>query len=206
MFLLKQSALATLLAVAIVGAAHAQAPSPTARGSGADAAPPASADGSLGRRKPSSEPATFVKKAAQAGLTEVALAKQASSQAQDPKVKQFAEHMVQDHSNANDQLTSIARQKGLEVPSSLDAEHEAIVKKMSSKSGAAFDAAYSKQMVTDHKKAVALFEGASKSSDSDLAAFAQKTLPTLKEHEQMAHELPGVMHSASATDSARQKQ
>jgi putative membrane protein len=191
-----QSALATLLAIGVVGAIHAQAPSASQQGS--DARTAAQHDGA--------NPAAFVKKAAQDGLTEVTLGKQAVNKAQDPKVKQFAQHMVQDHSKANDELTSVAKKKGLDVPSSLDAEHQAIVQKMSSKSGADFDAAYSEEMLKDHKKAVALFQGAAKSPDADLAAFAQKTLPTLKEHEQMAQQLPGAMHSASATESERRKQ
>jgi putative membrane protein len=196
MFLRTQSTLATLLAIGVVGAIHAQAPSASKQGAGAEPA----------AQHAGANPAAFVKKAAQDGLTEVTLGKQAASKAQDPKVKQFAAHMVQDHSKANDELTGLARKKGLEVPSSLDSEHQAIVQKMSTKSGAQFDAAYSEEMLKDHKKAVALFEGASKSSDPDLAAFAQKTLPTLKEHEQMAQQLPDAMHSASATDSTRRKE
>jgi putative membrane protein len=191
-----KSALATLLALGVVGAIHAQSPSASQPEAGARTA--AQHDGA--------SPATFVKKAAQDGLTEVTLGKQAATKAQDPKVKQFADHMVQDHSKANDELTELAKRKGLPVPSSLDAQHQAIVQKMSNKSGADFDAAYSEEMLKDHKKAVALFEGATKSADSDLAAFAQKTLPTLKEHEQMAQQLPGAMHSASAMGSERPKQ
>ena len=42
----------------------------------------------------------------------------------------------------------------------------------------------------DHNKAIALFESATKASDPDLAGFAKKTLPTLKEHKQMAEKLP----------------
>ena len=64
--------------------------------------------------------------------------------------------------------------------------------------GADFDAAYGKQMKEDHAKTVALFQAATQTSDPDLAAFAKKTLPTLTEHEQMAGELPGAMHSARA--------
>jgi putative membrane protein len=44
-------------------------------------------------------------------------------------------------------------------------------------------------MVSDHEDAVRLFERGSKSSDPDIAAFAQKTLPTLQHHLMMAQEL-----------------
>jgi putative membrane protein len=145
-----------------------------------------------------SDPATFVKNAAQGGLTEVALSRAAASKAQDPAIRKFAEHMVQDHSQANDELMSVAKKKGLEIPSALDSEHQAILQKLSHESGRGFDSAYSNQMVTDHRKTVALFEQACQSSDADVAAFAKKTLPTLKEHERMAEELPGAMRSARA--------
>jgi putative membrane protein len=62
---------------------------------------------------------------------------------------------------------------------------------LQAKSGADFDAAYSQHMKMDHTKAIALFEGASRSADADFAGFAQKTLPTLKEHKQLAAGLPG---------------
>jgi len=144
------------------------------------------------------DPASFVTKAAQGGLTEVAVSKAAEASSQDPKVKQFAEQMVRDHSKANDELASLAKSKGLQVPTSLDAEHQAIVQKLSNKKGADFDAAYGKQMKEDHAKTVALFQAATKTSDPDLAAFAKKTLPTLTEHKHLAGELPGAMHSARA--------
>jgi predicted outer membrane protein len=46
---------------------------------------------------------------------------------------------------------------------SLDAEHQATVQKMSKQSGAEFDKAYSMQMVNDHRRTAALFQGATKS-------------------------------------------
>ena len=46
-----------------------------------------------------------------------------------------------------------------------------------------------KEMVSDHLGAVKLFENASKSADPDIAAFAQKTLPTLQHHLMMAQDL-----------------
>jgi putative membrane protein len=134
----------------------------------------------------------FVKKAALGGMTEVELGKLAQSKSKDSNVKAFADRMVRDHSKANAELTGIAKGKGVEVPMSLDAEHQAMVKDLSGKSGTEFDTAYSKHMVMDHAKTIALFEGATQNSDADLAAFARKTLPTLKEHKQMADALPGA--------------
>ena len=65
-----------------------------------------------------------------------------------------------------------------------------MIDSLRSKSGADFDAAYSQHMNMDHDKAIALFEGASKSPDPEFAGFAQKTLPTLQEHKRLASTLP----------------
>ena len=44
-------------------------------------------------------------------------------------------------------------------------------------------------MKSDHEDAVKLFEKASKSDDLEVAAFAQKTLPALLHHLEMAKDL-----------------
>ncbi len=135
-------------------------------------------------------PAMFVKMAALGGMTEVELGKIAQTKARDPSVRKFADEMIKDHSKANTELATLAKTKGLAVPTTLDSEHNAIVQKLTSKSGADFDAAYSKQMMEDHDKTIELFKGATKSSESDVAAFAKKMLPTLEKHKQMADSLP----------------
>jgi putative membrane protein len=144
------------------------------------------------------EPAAFVKKAAQDGMTEVEAGKVALAKSQDPSVRSFAQRMVDDHSKANAELSSIATAKGIDVPKELDAEHQTMVDALSAKSGSDFDREYSQHMNMDHHKAIALFEGASRSSDADLARFARKTLPTLKQHKELAETLPGKSASAKS--------
>lgn len=152
-----------------------------------------------------SNPATFVKTAALDGMTEVELGKLAASKSSTSDVKRFAQKMVQDHEQANQQLTAVARSKGLPVPTKLDAKHEAMVQALSAKSGAAFDSAYASHMAKAHTKAVALFEAASQSSDPDVAAFAKKTLPTLQEHEQLANNLNASVETRTASAPAKDK-
>lgn len=153
--------------------------------------------------KAGAEPASFVSHAAQTGLTEIELGKVALNKSQDPAVRKFAERMVQDHGKANTELTTIAKRKNLDVPASLDSEHQSMVQSVSAKSGAAFDAAYSEHMAMGHSQALALFESASKSSDADLSAFASKTLPTLKEHKKMADALPAVRSASAGTETPK---
>ena len=141
-------------------------------------------------------PKSFVEKAAQDGMTEVELGKVALQKSSDPQIRSFAQRMVQDHGKANDELASIAKSKGIMAPKSLDSKHQAMVKNLSGKSGSAFDQEYSKHMNDDHSQAIALFESESRAPDQDLAQFASKTLPTLKEHKQLASELASAKNGS----------
>ena len=108
-------------------------------------------------------------------------------------MKQFGQRMVDDHSKANSELMSLASSKGITLPADLDAKHRETVTKLSGMSGAEFDRAYGKMMLSDHTKDVSEFEKQSaRGTDPDLKSFASKTLPTLQEHLQMARALPGA--------------
>jgi putative membrane protein len=135
--------------------------------------------------------AKFVEKAARQGMTEVEASKLALQKSNNEDVKSFANHMIKDHTQANNDLTSIASSKNLTVPTDPDMLHKAAIKRLSSKSGAEFDRAYAQQMSKDHDKTVALFRSASSASgvDPELQAFAKKTLPTLEHHDQLAMQL-----------------
>jgi len=134
---------------------------------------------------------TFVSKAAQAGMTEVEVGKLALEKSKDPAIRGFAQKMVADHSKANSELAQLATAKGVTPPRKLDAEHQAMVNSFRTVPAGDFDRQYSQHMNMDHAKAIALFESASQAEDPQIAEFAQKTLPTLKVHKQLAEKLPG---------------
>lgn len=129
----------------------------------------------------------FVDKAAMGGVAEVKLGQLAQQKGSSDQVKTFGQKMVDDHSKANDQLKAIATGKGMDVPADMEPKAKAAMDKLSKLSGAAFDSAYMKMMVADHKEDIALFEKeAASGTDADLKAFAAKTLPTLHGHLKMA--------------------
>lgn len=141
------------------------------------------ASSSKGSSQLSAADQNFVKKAAQGGMAEVELGKLATEKASSDDVKKFGQRMVDDHGKANDQLKQIASQKGVNVPSDLDAKDKALKDRLSKLSGPEFDRAYMKNMVRDHTKDVAEFRKESKSAkDDDVKNFASQTLPTLEDH------------------------
>jgi len=134
--------------------------------------------------------ASFVKKAADGGLAEVAMAKLAQEKAESADVKAFAQKLEKDHTQANTELKQVASQKNITLPDAPSSMHQAKHDKLAKLSGAAFDKAYIAAMLEDHQKDVREFSReASSGSDSDVKAFAAKTLPTLKEHLQQVQEL-----------------
>lgn len=140
----------------------------------------------------------FFTKAAQAGMAEVTMGQLAQSQASSDAVKSFGQQMVTDHGTANDELKQLAAQKGVTLPTKVDAKEQHLIAKLKGKKGAAFDHLY----VTDagdkdHTAAVKLFEHASKSKDADVKAFADKTLPTIKHHLEMARQIAKDMGHAA---------
>jgi predicted outer membrane protein len=66
------------------------------------------------------------------------------------------------------------------------------------KSGAEFDRAYLEMMVTDHSKAIELYENASKSADTDVSGFATKMLPSLREHHDKAKSLQSTVNTSQS--------
>jgi len=145
----------------------------------------------------------FVMEAAMGGLMEVELGRVAAQKGASDAVKQFGQRMVDDHSKVNAELMTLATSKGMTLPTALDEKHQKEVAKLSAMSGAEFDRAYGKMMLSDHNKDVKEFEKQSThAGDPDLKAFAAKNLPTLQEHLQMAKTLPGAEGGGSNNNSS----
>ncbi len=132
---------------------------------------------------------TWITKAAQGGMAEVELGKLAQSNASSDAVKQFGQRMVDDHTKAGEELARIAADKGITLPTGLDAKNQATKDRLSKLTGKEFDRAYMQDMVKDHRGDVAEFKKeAASGKDPEVKAFASKTLPTLEEHLKLAEQ------------------
>jgi putative membrane protein len=149
-------------------------------------------------------PQSFVAQTAVIGKAEIELGKLALKNSKDASVQEFAQRMITDHINADQQLKSVAAKHGLNLPQQLDPEHQALKEKLTNLKGADFDREYTKAMIGGHEKAVALFEAASQNAQmpADLKQFTSDTLPALKAHRDMAHSLEGKSDIQHASDHA----
>ena len=96
----------------------------------------------------------FVKDVASDGTAEVELGRMALDRAVNPDVKKFAQMMIDDHTKANQELTSIATQYNIAVPSAPDDKHNDLRDKLAKYQGADFDREYINAMVDDHQDAL----------------------------------------------------
>lgn len=132
----------------------------------------------------------FVIKAAEGGMAEVTLGQMAAQKATDADARDFGNRMVNDHGKAGDELKQLATNKGIALPTDLNAEAKKTSADLSKKSGKDFDKSYMNDMVKDHEKDVKEFEKASKDvQDPDLKSWASKTLPVIQDHLRMAKQI-----------------
>ena len=126
---------------------------------------------------------SFYTKLAQGGLDEVDLGKLAAQKASDPKLRDFASMMVKDHSEANQELKTLAASKNISLPEHVSASQVAGKTKLHALQGESFDKSYIKSQVAAHKDTVKLLNKEIESGqDPDAKAFAQKVLPTVDSH------------------------
>lgn len=129
----------------------------------------------------------FAVNAADAGMLEVELGRLAATNGANTQVKAFAEGMVTDHSQANEELKSLAAGKNITLPATLSEDKQKKVTDMAAKKGADFDKAYMDMMVDDHEKVVDMFKKeADKGNDMEVKGWAAGKVPTLEHHLEMA--------------------
>jgi putative membrane protein len=125
----------------------------------------------------------FILAAAQGGMTEVKLGELAATNGMRADVKEFGQMMVKDHTAINDDLKTLAMQKNVTLPDSLDARHQAMVDKMAALTGSEFDDAYIKGMIEAHQKDAKAFKAESAATqDADIKSFLDKSIPVVEAH------------------------
>ncbi len=129
----------------------------------------------------------FITKAAQDNIGEIQVAKLAEQKASDNNIKQMAQRFINDHQQNEQQLKQVAQQLNVTLPDKPSAKAQAKYDKLSKLNGKEFDQAFMRDQVKDHQHDVALFQKVESSAkDQAVKAYASQTLPTLKEHLQIA--------------------
>jgi putative membrane protein len=127
--------------------------------------------------------ADFAVKIADAGMLEVELGRLALKNASSPKVKEFAQMMIDDHSKNNAELMEAAKKKNITLPAGLSDKCQKKYSELSEKKGKDFDKDYMSAMVDGHQEVLdELNKQAEKGNDADLKAWAQSKVEGIKLH------------------------
>jgi putative membrane protein len=162
-------------------------PSPTAATTATTAAPLSSAD------------AAFLATAASDAQFEVESGRLATSRAADSRLREFGSRMIRDHSQEYQSIQALARGAHITVPSGPAPEQRNILSAWSAERGGAFDCSYAPAMFLGHDAVVMAFTTEATSAGSaQVRQFANRELPTLRDHLGMAGQnLNGLRCGAS---------
>lgn len=132
----------------------------------------------------------FVKEVAMSGMTEIAAAKVGQERG-NAEEKTFATQMIADHTKTSEELKSIVpADTKAAIPTALDSSSQSKIDKLKNAKPDDFSSQFDSMQVSAHKDAVSLFERYAKGGeDPKLKDWAEKTLPGLKHHLEMAQNL-----------------
>jgi putative membrane protein len=135
--------------------------------------------------------AAFLKDAAEAGEAELRASKVAQTKARRSEVRSFADTMVTEHSRMSEELKRLAAAKRVTLPSAPGVLQQSKLKLIEAGDDDKFDERYVSSFgVKAHEDTIKLFEEAARTAtDAEVKAFAQKSLPVLQHHLQMARSL-----------------
>jgi putative membrane protein len=132
----------------------------------------------------------FVKKAMQGSIAQVQLGQLTLQKSNNDQVKKFAQKMIDDHTKLNEQMKPVAQQLRVDIPTDVSKKDKALMSKMQALSGAAYDEAYLKDMVKNHKQDLSEFQlEAANGHDPSVRDAATQGSKTISEHLQMAQQL-----------------
>ena len=142
----------------------------------------------------------FVTAAATSDMYEVEAGKIAAERSTNSAVKDFANHMVEAHTQTTDKLKSILAANNVKVtpPAHLDSRRQGMIDNLRGAKAADFDHRYVEQQEAAHEEAQILMRGYAKDGDNaSIKQFASETLKAVKEHLAMVEKIEKDMKTAS---------
>ncbi|HEU4471834.1 MAG TPA: DUF4142 domain-containing protein [Flavisolibacter sp.] len=133
---------------------------------------------------------TFMTNVAMGNMAEVQAGQLAATKGTNPQVVQFGQHMVTEHTLAQTELRAMADSLGVALPTTVDAEHQALMVRLNGLSGYSFDTAYMNSQVRDHQKTLNIFQMEMNDGNHQRVRFyASKYMPHIQMHLQEAQSI-----------------
>ena len=150
----------------------------------------------------------FVDDAAVSDMYEVQAGQLAEMRSQSSQIKQFAQQMVDAHTQTSNELKRIVAKSAPNFisPMDLDARRQVLLDDLKGARDEDFDGRYIAQQINAHQEAAILMRGYAKNGDSpEIRMFAQETLPKVEMHLKMIKEIDHALsaHNAQARNTTR---
>ncbi len=136
----------------------------------------------------------FAQEAASGGMMEVQVGNLAQKDSKNKAIQEYGKMLVDDHTNANNDLKDIASKKNINLPTTVTSDQQDKIDKLSKETGSDFDKDFISMAIDDHQNDIDKFKKAGENiTDQDLKDFIVKTLPTLQKHLDKAKEIKKKM-------------
>lgn len=134
----------------------------------------------------------FVTRASVGNLFAITESQLAIERASDPKLKTFAQHLIDDHKTAAAELEAASEGSGATVSAALDAPHQTRLTALQGKSGADFDKAFVSDQGENHSNLLTLYADYMLLGDNaKLKPLAIKMIPLTEQQLKSAQALAG---------------
>jgi putative membrane protein len=141
----------------------------------------------------------FIYEGAVDNLLETSMANLAEKRAQSSAVKQLAEGIDADHNQMQSDWLRMAESNGQQLKVGMGKNHRAKLDRLKKLKGTAFDRAYIKTVVQNHKDYIDYFEKEGRSAHStQVRALVERELPTLRSHLKQAKQVGGQIGADTA--------
>lgn len=138
----------------------------------------AGATSSLGR-----EEANFLRDLFAHSHGEVVLARFVQEQPDTLTVREFVDRIIRDHTELRATITTVAKERGLELPTELTPESRAARSELESKRGKVLEQAYMRRMLQEHRTMMMRLEEQSRNArDEAVREIAHIALSRAREH------------------------
>jgi putative membrane protein len=141
----------------------------------------------------------FIYEGAVDNLLETSMANLAEKRAQSSAVKQLAEGIDADHNQMQSDWLRMAESNGQHFKVGMGKNHRAKLDRLKKLKGQAFERAYIKTVVQNHKDYIDYFEKEGRSAHStQVRALVERELPTLRSHFKQAKQVGGQIGADTA--------
>jgi putative membrane protein len=134
-------------------------------------------------------PREFLYNALKGDNSEIMMGNLAQDRARNPAVREFGRTLVNDHTQARNEVLDVGRRFGVRPIREVTPEAREMRDHLMGLRGRAFDREFVRHMVEDHRKDVDAFRDEAREHHGAVSNLAARQLPTLREHLRIARSL-----------------